>query len=315
MDYRLLGKSGISVSRLCFGTLTIGPLQANLSVGEGSRLIELALDQGVNFIDTAELYGTYPHIRRAIRDRREKPVLASKSYAYTREGMKESLERAMDGMGVDVVDIFLLHEQESHLTLKGHRDAFDYLLEAKQDGLVRAVGFSCHTVAALRAAQTMPEIDVVHPLVNLDGVGIRDGTVEDMLAAVAALHHNGVGVFAMKPLGGGHLIGKNQEALRFVLRQPHLDAIAVGMASPAEIHFNCALFAGKDAGDELARSLRLTQRRLQVHDWCTGCGTCVTHCPQQALQVTEGRVKADEAACVLCGYCGAHCPDFCLKIY
>jgi aryl-alcohol dehydrogenase-like predicted oxidoreductase len=315
MEYRMLGKTGIRVSRLCFGSLTIGPLQANLSVGEGSRLIELALECGVNFIDTAELYGTYPHIRRAIRHRKEKPVLASKSYAYTRNGMKESLALALDGMDVPCVDIFLLHEQESHLTLKGHWDALEYLLQAKADGLVRAVGFSCHTVAALRAAETLPEIDVVHPLVNMGGIGIQDGSVDEMLATASRLQQNGVGVFGMKPLGGGHLIGSNSQALQFVLSQPQLDAIAVGMVTSQEILFNCALFSGVRVSEEAAQELREKKRRLQIHDWCGGCGSCVSHCPQAALQVIDGRAQVDEGHCLLCGYCGAHCPDFCLKIY
>jgi aryl-alcohol dehydrogenase-like predicted oxidoreductase len=315
MEYRLLGKTGIRVSRLCFGTLTIGPLQANLPVDEGARLMGLALDRGVNFIDTADLYGTYPVIRQAIRGRKEKPVLSSKSYDYTRAAMKESLKRALTEMDVPLVDIFMLHEQESHLTLAGHREALEYLLEAKQDGLVRAVGFSCHTVAAVRAACTMPEIDVIHPLVNMGGVGIRDGTVTDMLGAIAKLHDNGVGIFAMKPLGGGHLIGKNTEALHFALSQPHLDAIAVGMASPEEIAFNCALFGGEDVPGSQAQNLRTTRRRLQVHDWCIGCGTCVEHCPQKALHIKDGQVQVQESECIMCGYCGAHCPDFCLKIY
>lgn len=315
MEYRFLGNTAILVSRLCFGTLTIGPLQANLSVGEGAQLIELALDQGVNFIDTAELYGTYPHIRQAISHRSQKPVVASKSYAHTRAEMKLSLQRALAGLDLPVIDIFLLHEQESQLTLDGHREALEYLLEAKQAGLVRAVGFSCHTVAALRAALSMPEIDVVHPLVNMNGVGIRDGTVSEMLSVIASLSKNGVGVFAMKPLGGGHLIGKNKEALRFVQQQPHLDSVAAGMVSAEEIAFNCAIFSGQSVPMALAEKLRRTKRRLQVQQWCVGCGSCVAHCPQDALKVRGGRAEAAEKDCVLCGYCGAHCPDFCLKIY
>lgn len=315
MRYRTLGRTGIRVSRLCYGTLTIGPLQANVTAAKGARLIQLALDKGVNFIDTAELYGTYPHIRQAIRHRPEKPVLSSKSYAYTRAGMRDSLLRALDGMDVPAVDVFLLHEQESHLTLAGHRDALEYLLEAKAEGLVRAVGFSCHTVAALRAALTMPEIDVVHPLINLKGVGVRDGTAAEMLSAVKALHSKGVGVFGMKPLGGGHLIRHSKEAFAYVLAQDCLDAIAVGMACDAEVTYNCALFAGETVSNELAAVLRRQERRLQVSDWCGACGTCLEHCPQGALTLVAGRAAADRERCVLCGYCGAYCPEFCLKIY
>jgi ferredoxin len=155
---------------------------------------------------------------------------------------------------------------------------------------------------------------VLHPLVNMAGLGIRDGTLAEMLAAVAAMHQNGVGVYGMKPLGGGHLIGRNTEALYFTLRQPHLDAIAVGMASAEEIAYNCAVFGGAEPPEDQALKLRSTTRMLQVHDWCSGCGTCLEHCPQNALHLRDGRAVA-EAGCILCGYCGAHCPDFCLKIY
>lgn len=310
-----MGNTGIRVSRLCFGTLTIGPLQANLPVGEGARLLTLALDKGVNFIDTAELYGTYPYIRRAIRNRPDTPVIASKSYAYTRAGMKESLARALDELDLPVIDIFLLHEQESHLTLAGHREALDYLLEAKKDRLVRAVGFSCHTVAALRAALMMPDIDVVHPLVNIKGIGIRDGTAAEMLDAIAALHKIGVGVYSMKPLGGGHLSAQNDEALLFVRSHPALDAVAVGMATTEEVEYNTAFFAGSQPDLLQTKKLRDKNRRLHIHDWCTACGQCIPSCPQSALLLKGGSAAVDEGKCILCGYCGAVCPDFCLKIF
>ncbi|NLZ39192.1 MAG: 4Fe-4S binding protein [Firmicutes bacterium] len=315
MEYRFLGKTGIRVSRLCFGTLVLGPLQANLTIAEGAKLLERAFALGVNFLDTADLYETYPYIKRAIRHLKKKPVIASKSYDYTRAGMKESLQRALTEMDIPYIDIFMLHEQESALTLKGHRDALEYLLEAKADGLVRAVGFSTHTIAAVRAALSMPEIDVVHPLINKRGIGIQDGTAAEMLAAIQQLHRQGVGIFAMKPLGGGHMIPESNEAFRFVLEQQCLDAIAVGMASVEEIEYNCALFAGQAVSPEMGERLRQKKRKLVVQYWCTGCGSCIDYCPQGALQLQNGRAVVDTDSCILCGYCGAHCPDFCLKIY
>lgn len=316
MEYRTLGKTGICVSRLCFGTLIMGPLQANLPLREGADLLIAAIDLGVNFFDTADLYGTYPYIREALRHRdANRLVIASKSYDYTREGMAKSLHRALRETGRDYIDLFLLHEQESHLTLAGHRPALEYLFEAKEKGLVQAVGFSCHTVAAVRAVFTMPEIDVVHPLINMKGVGIPDGTAAEMLSAIGQLHSRGAGIYAMKALGGGHLIRQSNDAFRYVLEQPCLDAIAVGMMTPEEVEYNCALFAGKEVSEETGKKLRSRRRRLQVESWCTGCGTCTAFCPQKALSVADGRCRVDAEACILCGYCGAHCPDFCLKIY
>lgn len=131
MQYQVLGDTGIKVSRLCFGALTIGPLQANLPLGPGSEVIIRALEQGVNFVDTAELYQTYPYIRQAIAQRKNDIVICSKCYTYTREGMRDSLESALKAIDRDYIDIFMLHEQESLLTIKGHWEAVEYLLEAK----------------------------------------------------------------------------------------------------------------------------------------------------------------------------------------
>ena len=63
-----LGRSGLTVSRMCFGTLTMSPLQQNMTPEAGARLLVYAYERGVRFLDTADLYGTYPHIRLALRD-------------------------------------------------------------------------------------------------------------------------------------------------------------------------------------------------------------------------------------------------------
>ena len=164
IEMRLLGGTNIPVSRLCFGTLTIGPLQANLPIQEGASLIRAAIERGVNFLDTAELYGTYPYIREAISGmNRSDIVIASRSYDYTYESMKKSVEFALRSMNIDYLDLFLLHEQESALTLKGHREALRYLEDARDRGIIRAIGVSTHYIQCVEAALGMPEIDVIHP--------------------------------------------------------------------------------------------------------------------------------------------------------
>lgn len=134
MQYSLLGKSNLKVSRLCFGALTIGPLQANLSLSQGAAILRYALQRGINFIDTAETYGTYPYIREALKGHPNEVVIASKSYAYTYAGMKQSVDRARLALDRDQIEVFLLHEQETALTLHGHRAALDFLLDAKLKG-------------------------------------------------------------------------------------------------------------------------------------------------------------------------------------
>ena len=309
-----LGRSGIQVSPLCFGTLTLGPLQAGLPLRDGARLIRHALERGINFFDTADLYGTYPYLKAALKGRQEEAVIASKSYDYTREGMEKSLARALRETGRDVIDLFLLHEQESALTLKGHGAALEYLVKAREKGLIRAVGVSTHHVAAVWAAGAREEIDVIHPLLNVAGIGIRDGTRDDMVKALESAARRGIGIYAMKPLGGGHLMGRAREALHFILGVPFLASTAVGMQEEREVDVNCYYFSGEEPPPELEAGLAGRKRRVLVHDWCEGCGRCLEACRAGALFLQEGRVSVAEEKCILCGYCGSRCPGFCLKI-
>ena len=113
MEYNILGNTGIRVSKLCFGSLTISPLQANLSIEMGSDVIVAAMENGINFLDTAEFYDNYPYIREAIKKLDKELIVSTKSYAYTYEGMKQSVEKARHEIDRDVIDIFMMHEQES----------------------------------------------------------------------------------------------------------------------------------------------------------------------------------------------------------
>lgn len=313
MDYQELGQTGLIVSKLCFGALTIGPLQRGLSESEGGAILRRALELGVNFIDTAELYGTYGHIRWALQDLKPSHpiVVATKSYAFTREGMLESLEKARKELALDVIPIVLLHEQESSHTLRGHWPALEVLWEAKKAGIVQAVGISTHHVGGVEAAATIDEIDVISPLINLTGIGIQGGSREEMLLAINRAEAKGKGIYAMKPLGGGHLLTNWSVALDYLLAKPQMHSIAVGMKSIAEVEYNVAYFTGnKDLPNP-----DHTTRRLHIDDWCIGCAACVDACPNGALAIEEGRaVVALSEQCVFCGYCGASCPEFAIKV-
>lgn len=314
MQYTQLGNTGIKVSRMCFGGLVIGPLQCNMSVAQGASVIRSALERGVNFIDTAELYGTYDHIREASKGLSSRPVVATKSYAYTAEGAAESVEKARRGLDTDVLDIFLMHEQESRLTLRGHREALEYYLNEREKGRIRAVGVSTHNIEVVRAICDMPEIDVVHPLVNITGIGIGDGAIGEMLEAVEAAFMRGKGVYSMKPLGGGNLLHSYDECLDFVLGLPFIHSIAIGMQNTDEVEMNILRFEGGSIPAELKEAALTREKRLHVDFWCEGCGRCVERCRQQAISIVEGKAVADREKCVLCGYCGSACPQFAIKI-
>ncbi|MDD4334783.1 MAG: aldo/keto reductase [Desulfotomaculaceae bacterium] len=314
MQYRFLGQTGILVSRLCFGALTIGPLQANLPVREGAAVLRKALESGVNFIDTAEFYRTYPYIREALRGFAHDVVICSKCYAYTRQDMQQSVEKALTELGRDYIDIFMLHEQESALTIKGHWEAYEYLLQAKEKGLIRAAGLSTHHVAGVMAAAAVPEIDVIHPLINYAGIGIADGTRENMLAAIRTAAGAGKGIYAMKALGGGNLLDRPEQAFDFVLSIPEISAVAVGMSTVHEVAYNTLLFSGEEIPENLKSTVRRQTRHLHIDEWCLGCGLCTKRCRAGALSIIDGKARVDKDLCVLCGYCGAVCPDFCIKV-
>lgn len=314
MKYVKLGQTDIEVSRLCFGGLVIGPLQTNMTVDEGAEVIIRAMEMGVNFIDTAELYGTYPHIRQAMKKSGKELVIATKSYAYSAEGAAESLEKARKELDVDVIDIFLMHEQESRLTLRGHREALEYYLEAKAKGIIRAVGVSTHNIEVVEAAAEMPEIEVIHPLVNKSGIGIGDGSITSMLEAVKKAYDAGKGIYSMKPLGGGNLLHSYQQCMDFVLGIPYIHSIAMGMQSPEEVIMNVGVINGEEVPEEIRNALRKKDRRLHIDYWCEGCGKCVERCKQGALKVKEGKAVVEQGKCALCGYCGSACPMFAIKI-
>ena len=302
MRMTTLGRSGLNVSRLCFGTLTMSPLQQNLSPEAGAELLVYARERGVNFLDTADLYGTYPHIRLALR-RGADYVISTKAYCYDRETASAALERAFRGIDREYVDLFMLHEQESLYTLRGHLEALEYLAEQREKGRIGAVGVSTHFCACVRAAPRFPMIDVVHPLINRAGIGIQDGAREDMEAAITSARAAGIGRFAMKPLGGGHLIGDNSAALRYAIDSPLLDAVAVGMQSFEEIDADVCLFSGEEDAESRLTALRGRKRRVMVHDWCEGCGKCRDRCRQGAIAIVDGRAVVDAEKCVFCGYC------------
>lgn len=313
MQITELGRSGLKVSKLCFGTLTMSPLQLDLSPQQGAGLLMYAYERGVRFLDTADLYGTYPHIQLALKNGANY-VISTKAYCYDRSTASSALERAFRGIGRDYIDLFMLHEQESLYTLRGHEDALTYLAEQRDLGHIGAVGVSTHYCACVCAAPKFPMIDVIHPLINIEGIGIQDGSREDMEAAISSARARNIGIFAMKPLGGGHLIASNRAALDYAVNSPLLDCVAVGMQNFAEIDANIAFFEGRSDEAELLDALCHRNRHIMVHDWCEACGRCAERCRQHAITIAEGRARIDQDKCIYCGYCARTCPQFCIKV-
>jgi ferredoxin len=228
--------------------------------------------------------------------------------------MQKSLDKALRETGRETIELFGLHEQESPETLEGHRDAVEYLQKAKEQGKVRAVYVSTHFVRVVRAVSAWPEIDAVFTLLNMAGTGIRDGSCDDMIAAIREARLAGKGVWVMKPLAGGHLAGRSRAALAFVRDIEEIDSIAVGAVSSGEIRFNSLVLSGETPPGELEDQLMSSRRRVVIESWCRGCGKCVEACPSQALAVSQSRATIDHSRCILCGYCAGACEEFCIKV-
>lgn len=311
---------GVEVTRLCIGSLTVSPMQASLGTERAAEVLAYAFDRGITFTDTAQYYANYDIIRLALKTCRapERVRISTKTYAYSRELAEAAVDEARRSLDRDVIDVFMLHEQESYETLRGHMEALDYLFECKARGIVRAVGASMHHIAAVRGVAKLAsrgiKLDVIHPIFNKAGLGIADGTRDGMANAVSEVHALGVGVFGMKSLAGGHLYSSAKEAFDFVLDCPFIDAVAVGMQSESEIDANISYFETRSFPKEAGEALAAKSRRLLIEDYCEGCGACVKRCSQGALRLEGGRSTVDSSRCVLCGYCAKVCPMFAIKV-
>lgn len=311
MQKKFLGNTGIKVSIAGFGVLPMGPSQLSLPVEEGAKIIAYALEHGINFLDTAQYYRTYPYISSALKmGSFEDVVICSKSLCEDYDGMMDAVLEARKALGREVIDIFLMHEVRSgQLSLK--QGAWKALKDAKKEGLVRAIGLSTHHVDITKAAASMEELDVVFPLINYAGLGIRKGdsfaTKEEMLEAISQCHAAGKGVFSMKAFGGGSLTGHYQEALDYVFSKPEIDSVMIGFGKISEVDDLLSYLGGTM---DKSYNPDISKKRVYINqEDCEGCGSCKAACPAGAIFYNEnGLAEVDHSKCLTCGYCSPVCP-------
>lgn len=314
----LLGNTGLEVSVAGFGVLPIGPSQLALPVEEGAKIIKYAIKHGINFLDTAQYYRTYPYISKALEGEDfDDLVICSKSLCLDYNGMMEAILEAKEAMQRDVIDIFLMHEVRSG-QLELRTGAWEALKDAKAAGHVRAIGLSTHHIDVTMESASIPELDVVFPLINYASVGIRKGdkfgTKEEMMEAICACHHAGKGVFSMKALGGGNLTDHYQEALNYVFSKQEIDSVMIGFGRIQDVDDLLAYLDGSMASD-YNPDISTKKVRINQED-CEGCGACKAICPAGAIYYNDaGLADINQDLCLTCGYCAPACPTRALIRY
>jgi len=312
-----LGRTGISVSELCLGALPMGPGQKNLPVEEGGRIIAACFKGGCNFIDTAQMYRTYPHIRCAMDNTGITPVISTKSAASTYEDMDLAVQEALTALGLDTIDIFLLHAaRASEGIFEQRAGALQCLLDYKAKGIIKATGISTHAVNAVEAAAEHDDIDVIFPVINNLGLGILNGNTQTMEAAIRKAFAADKGVFFMKALAGGRLVRDYDNAMSYARKlSDGRAAIAVGMVSEWEAEMNTRFFNGEDISAYITDLPQKEKRFTVLKFLCVACGNCENVCHSDAItQGEDGKYDINHEKCLLCGYCVDGCPSFCIRL-
>ncbi|NQT27195.1 aldo/keto reductase [candidate division KSB1 bacterium] len=239
-DQVALGNTGIMVSRLAMGTGTHGiNKSSNQTRGLGLQgvadLLHAAYDEGVNFWDSADQYGTHSHLKQTLTQvPREKVVILTKTHATTENEMKADLDRFLKELNTDYIDIMLLHFQTDPNWPTVKQGAMDVLSRAREDGIIRAHGVSCHSLGALEAAADSDWVQVDLARINPAGV-IMDADVPTVEKVLNRMKKSGKSVIGMKVFGAGRLVHKADESLQYVMNQGSVDAFTSGQENQAEM--------------------------------------------------------------------------------
>ena len=318
MNKKPLGNTGLEVTEIGFGVLTVGKTQLNLSVEDGASVLRYALECGINFLDTAEYYETYPYIKKALEGTNFEPVIASKSLGLTYGEMKHAIEEARSALNRDVIDIFLLHEVRNDPDWDNRAGAWEYLQEAKSKGLVKAIGLSTHHVDVAAKASEIKEIDILFPLINFQSLGIRKGygpgSKEEMAAEIKKAALSGKGVFAMKVFGGGNLTGHYLQAIEYVRNLEGISSMMIGFGFHHEIDRIIEVMNGTIDPNYAPD---ITKKKIHIDQGdCEGCGACIERCPNHAIYFNRsGLAEIDHTICLTCGYCAPKCPVRAIIMY
>jgi len=246
VDKVKLGNTGLMVSRIAMGTGSHGSNNASnqtrLGMEKFVKLAQHAYQKGINFYDTADTYGAHPYVKSAIKNLpREKLILLTKMWTQD-EGSNsiEPVEKALDRFrfetGSDYFDILLMHcmtKGNWNETRKYYMDAFS---KAKQAGIVKAVGVSCHDIGALAEAAVNPWVDVIMARIN-PFAAVMDGSSDAVNAILKTAKNNGKGVIGMKIFSNGVKIAaeERQHSIHYALTEANIHCMTLGLESESQM--------------------------------------------------------------------------------
>lgn len=316
MEYRILGKTGLKVSRLGFGGIPIQRIDA-----EGTKaLMHRLLEAGVNYIDSARGYTvSEEYIGYGLEGIRDKFILATKGRGLTKQAMQKDLETSLHNFRTDYIDLYQFHNPslEDLETITAPGGALEALRDANAAGTVRHIGLTAHSTQVFEKALDMDWVEAIMFPYNL---------VENQGAElIAKCQEKNVGFICMKPLAGG-AIDDASLALRYIMQNPAVTVVIPGMASDQELSQNLAA-VGNSAPltEEETAKIQAIRDSLgtQFCRRCNYCAPCTVgiHIPQ--LFVLEGyltrygladwakgryETETKASACIECGACEGRCP-------
>jgi len=237
-DTVTLGSTGIKTSRLAMGTGTVGSghhsNQTALGVAGLSKLLLNGYDNGLRFFDAADSYGSHPHVAEALKHvPRDKVTVLTKTWARDPATARADLDRFRRELGIDHIDICLMHCVTEPDWTERFKGVMDVLSEAKETGVIRAHGCSCHSIEALRAAAKSPWVEVDFARINPIGSHM-DADPETVLGVLRSMKAAGKAVVGMKILGQGDLAKRQDEAIKYALSLGVLDAFTIGAENKSE---------------------------------------------------------------------------------
>ena len=241
-DRVTLGKSGVAVSYVGMGTGSHGSGQASnqtrLGVKAFTKLVREALDRGVNFFDVADQYGSHTYLREALKGvPRDKYVIQTKTHATNLADARSHLERYRMELGVEMIDIVLLHCMTKKQWPADHTGAMNYLRQAKAEGIIRTHGTSCHGMDPLVTSAADPFVEVDLARINPEGLVMDDKKPDEVASRLQEMHDRGVGVIGMKILGEGAMKegARRDASLQYVLGLGTVDSFVIGFETIEQV--------------------------------------------------------------------------------